>query len=102
VFYDQHLDFSKISKFRLREGTEWNYSYYPIIFESEEKLLEVELKLNENDIYPRRYFYPSLNTIEYSKGKMMSVSENAASCVLCLPLYSEISIDELNRIVDNL
>jgi len=97
-FYDQHLDFSKISKLRLREGTEWNYSYYPIIFESEEKLLEVELKLNENDIYPRRYFYPGLNTINYVKTQSLPIAELAASCVMCLPLYFDLEKNDIENI----
>jgi dTDP-4-amino-4,6-dideoxygalactose transaminase len=59
--YDKTLDFSRLQKLKIRENTAWNYSYYPVIFESEEKLLQKQ-KLNENDIYPRRYFYPSLHT----------------------------------------
>ena len=39
-----------------------NYSYFPVIFDTEESLLKVEKALNAELIYPRRYFYPSLNT----------------------------------------
>ena len=39
-----------------------NYSYFPVIFPSEATLLSVEKKLNAEGIYPRRYFYPSVNT----------------------------------------
>ena len=41
-FYNNNIDFSKVRTILIRENTKWNYSYYPIIFESEEKLLEVE------------------------------------------------------------
>ena len=34
-YYDQHLDFNELSKLQLREGTDWNYAYYPVIFKSE-------------------------------------------------------------------
>ena len=84
---------------KLRENTEWNYSYYPIIFENEKTLLKVQKALNEEDIVPRRYFYPSLNTIEYTKGKMMPTSESIASRVLCLPLYVGLLEQELDKIV---
>ncbi|MFA5556621.1 MAG: DegT/DnrJ/EryC1/StrS family aminotransferase [Flavobacteriaceae bacterium] len=86
-FYNENLDFSKLQKMRLRDKTEWNYSYYPIIFDSEVRLLEVQAMLNENNVFPRRYFYPSLNTIPYVNGKEMPVSESIASRILCLPLY---------------
>ncbi|MBF0593179.1 MAG: DegT/DnrJ/EryC1/StrS family aminotransferase, partial [Nitrospirae bacterium] len=40
-----------------------NYGYYPVIFQTEGQLLDVKAKLNAKDIYPRRYFFPSLNTV---------------------------------------
>ncbi|WP_136669336.1 DegT/DnrJ/EryC1/StrS aminotransferase family protein [Flavobacterium sp. H122] len=86
-FYDTHLDFSKLKKIRIRENTNWNYSYYPVIFETEEILLNVQKALNEKQIFPRRYFYPSLNTVNYVQKIKMPVSESIASRILCLPLY---------------
>ena len=41
---------------------ETNYSYFPIIFETEAQLLHIESVLKANNIIPRRYFYPSVNT----------------------------------------
>jgi dTDP-4-amino-4,6-dideoxygalactose transaminase len=98
-FYHQNLDFSKLKTIKIRENTVWNYSYYPVIFKSEQQLLKVEKALNENQIYPRRYFYPSLNTIEYTKGSMMPISETIASSILCLPLYVGLQENDLDRIV---
>lgn len=98
-FYNDKLDFSKLQGLKIRENTQWNYSYYPVIFESEAQLLRVEKVLNENDIIPRRYFYPSLNTLDYSKGQSMPISESIASRILCLPLYVGLSNEDLNRIV---
>jgi dTDP-4-amino-4,6-dideoxygalactose transaminase len=97
-FYDANLDFSKLKSIKIRKNTEWNYSYYPILFESEAKLLEVQQQLNDADIQPRRYFYPSLNTIEYCKGPVMPISENVASRVMCLPLYVGLEAADLKRI----
>lgn len=98
-FYNNNIDFSKVRTFVIRENTQWNYSYYPIIFESEEKLLQVEKALNQAQIFPRRYFYPSLNTISFASGKSMPVSEKIASSVLCLPLYAGLTEDETKEIV---
>ena len=90
--YNNMLDNTKIRKIKIREQTIWNNSYFPVIFETEEKLLKTEKKLIESGIVPRRYFYPSLNTIKYFKGEKMFISEEIASKILCLPLY--IGIDE--------
>ena len=98
-FYNNNIDFSKVRTFVIRENTKWNYSYYPIIFESEEKLLQVEKTLNQAQIFPRRYFYPSLNTISFASGKSMPVSEKIAPTVLCLPLYAGLTEDETKEIV---
>lgn len=97
-YYDTHLDFSKLKKLRIRENTIWNYSYYPVIFESEEQLLEVQKKMEANQIYPRRYFYPSLNTIEYTKGSKMPISESVAERIFCLPLHHHLTKDMLNSV----
>lgn len=65
-----------------------NYSYMPVIFESEEELLSVQKALNTQDIYPRRYFYPSLDTLEYIESKQdCSVSRDISKRVLCLPIF---------------
>lgn len=98
-FYNANLDFLKLQRLKIRENTQWNYSYYPVIFETGEKLLEVETKLQQHDIIPRRYFYPSLNTIEYCKGPVMPVSESVASRILCLPLYVGLEESDLMEIV---
>ena len=96
--YNNNLNFTKISKLKLREGTSWNYSYYPIIFESEKVLLSVQKKLNETDIYPRRYFYPSLNTLSYVEKISMPLSESVEKRVLCLPLYCSLGMEDLDTI----
>jgi dTDP-4-amino-4,6-dideoxygalactose transaminase len=96
-YYNQHLDFSKLQALKIRENTDWNYGYYPVIFESEMQLLVVEKKLNDNQIFPRRYFYPSLNTIDYAEGRSMPVSESVASRIMCLPLYFGLTLFELNK-----
>ena len=99
AIYDSLLDFNKINKIKIRENTVWNYSYYPILFNTEEDLICTMDKLNNNNIYPRRYFYPSLNKINYIKGQSMPISESISSRILCLPLYKELSEDEVKLIV---
>ena len=98
-FYNQNLDVTKVQTLKIRENTEWNYSYYPIVFEDEDTLLRVQKALNEEQIFPRRYFYPSLNTIPYVASVSMSISESIASRILCLPLYVELQQNDIQKIV---
>jgi len=98
-YYSQNLDFSKLKALKIRENTLWNYGYYPVIFESEAQLLMVEKVLNNNQIYPRRYFYPSLNTIDFAKGQSMPVSESVAERIMCLPLYLGLTTLDLDKII---
>lgn len=102
--YDSHLDFDKVQKMKLREHTQWNYSYYPILFKEEATLLKVQKELNEAQIFPRRYFYPSLNTVPFVRQQKMDVSENLSSNIICLPLFVGIEkniIKEIVKIINN-
>jgi len=67
----------------------YNYSYFPVFFQTEEIMLEVKDLLFKNGINTRRYFYPSLNTLAFTYGESCPVSESAANNVLCLPIYNE-------------
>ena len=102
--YDSLLDFDKVQKMKLREHTQWNYSYYPILFKEEATLLKVQKELNEAQIFPRRYFYPSLNTVPFVRQQKMDVSENLSSNIICLPLFVGIEkniIKEIVKIINN-
>ena len=99
-FYDTSLDFTKLSKIKIRPETHWNYSYFPIIFESEEVLIKVISKLNKNKIFPRRYFYPSLESLPYIQSNSCNIADSIAKRVLCLPLFHDLSTNSLLEIVD--
>lgn len=83
---------------KIREGTEWNNAYFPIILKSEDELFKVRKALNGADIYPRRYFYPSLNNLNYVVNYKMPVSDSISSRVLCLPLYHDLAKNEVLKI----
>lgn len=82
---------------------ESNYSYFPILFDTEAQLLKAEAALNEKKIYPRRYFYPSVNSldkiVDYAP---MPVSEDISQRILCLPLYWKLSDLKINEIIETL
>jgi dTDP-4-amino-4,6-dideoxygalactose transaminase len=82
------------------ENATENYSYFPIVFKNEEQLLKVQKALNEKDIFPRRYFYPSLDTLEYIEPKQeCKISRDISKRILCLPLYAELELTILNDII---
>jgi dTDP-4-amino-4,6-dideoxygalactose transaminase len=75
-----------------------NYGYYPILLKNEVQLLKVKSGLATKDIFPRRYFFPSLNTLPFIGYQPCPVSENIASRVLCLPLYYDLTEGEVETI----
>jgi dTDP-4-amino-4,6-dideoxygalactose transaminase len=104
--YLEGLTNSKLIRPLLRNETIWNASYFPIIFNSEETLVQVEESLKIKEIHPRRYFYPSLNLLPYLESKSIKSinSEEISKKILCLPLYVGLenkSIYEIISIVNN-
>jgi dTDP-4-amino-4,6-dideoxygalactose transaminase len=76
-----------------------NYAYLPVIFETEALLKKVFAILNLHEIGVRRYFYPSLATaLPYLPDVKMDVADDIASRVLCLPLFYELSFEEIDLI----
>ena len=78
-----------------------NFSYVPIVLESEEQTLRLQKALNEFEIFPRRYFYPSLDTLNYLKShQIMPVSRNLSSRIICLPIYPDLIEAQQQTIID--
>ena len=93
--YDDKLSTLAVQKPLLNPKSNWNHSYYPIIFNSEEQLLRSVKELNDSWIYPRRYFYPSLSKLHYVEPQATPVSDDIAKRVLCLPLYYGIREEDI-------
>ena len=85
----------------LNEDSIQNYSYFPIILKDEAQTLKIQKALNEQEIFPRRYFYPSLDTLRYIEPKQFcKLSRDIASRILCLPIYSGLSKTEQKQIIN--
>ncbi len=85
----------------MNENSINNFSYAPVIFDSEEQLELVVESLNSLDIYPRRYFFPSLDTLSYIEPKQyMPISRNISDRILCLPLYYGLDKSVVKKICD--
>lgn len=96
--YNEDFKDIKIQLLRIRPQTQWNYSYYPVIFKDEAQLLKVKSVFEKHNIFSRRYFYPSLNKLEYIPKQDCPISEDISTRVLCLPLYSGLKAEDIKCI----
>jgi dTDP-4-amino-4,6-dideoxygalactose transaminase len=79
---------NKFHTLKSKVGHQHNYAYYPLLMKSAAQLEKALAALAKIQIFPRRYFHPSLNTLPYlSTTQACPVSEDIASRIVCLPLY---------------
>lgn len=76
----------------------FNYSYFPILLQSEEQLLKIRQTLLDNGIMPRRYFYPSLDTLPYTNNDNCPISQDISKRILCLPIHYKLDQDSIIKI----
>jgi dTDP-4-amino-4,6-dideoxygalactose transaminase len=96
--YDSIISELKLQTPKALPDTEYNYAYYPVLFENETQLVKAKEYLANCSIFTRRYFYPSLNQLSFVKGNACPVSENISPRVLALPLYHELELTEIQTI----
>jgi dTDP-4-amino-4,6-dideoxygalactose transaminase len=85
--------------------TEWNYAYFPVIFDGfRMDRNQVQAKLAEHNIYARKYFFPITNEakcyIDQYGSANVPIAKKAADTVLTLPMYADLSMDDVDRICD--
>ena len=99
TMYDALLPMAGLRRPTLRAGLEYNYSYYPVIFDDAARMERAIAVMNQERIFPRRYFSPALNTLPYMpKNPPCPVAEDIAGRVLCLPLYAAMEEQTVARI----
>lgn len=83
-----------------------NYSYFPIIVESDYGMTRDELynRLKEENIYARKYFYPLAVEQEcyheFNLSESLKVAKEISSRVLTLPIYENLDEKEAEKIAD--
>ena len=83
-----------------------NYSYFPILVEADYPISRDDLyhKLKENNIHPRRYFYPLISEFPMYRGHPSAHRDNLPTAtavalkVLCLPIYPELETSQIDLI----
>jgi dTDP-4-amino-4,6-dideoxygalactose transaminase len=83
---------------KLNENLDYNYSYFPVLFDSQDFMLQCLKALENEKIYCRRYFYPSLSTLPFVTQTHMPICESIAKRILCLPLYHTLTCSDLDLI----
>lgn len=92
---------------KLPDETIYNYAYFPILIEKDYPLSRDELndKLREHGIFPRRYFYPLISEFPMYRGlpsaakSNLPIASKSADQVLCLPIYPDLDDESITRIV---
>ena len=98
-YYDKKLKSLKAIKPVWHTHASLNYEYYSVILESEELLLKIKTKLECSEIFTRRYFYPSLaSSLPYLKPQYLPVTDDISKRVLCLPLYYDLNLSDVDLI----
>ncbi len=105
--YDMHLRNVKgLRLFPEIKGLERNYAYYPVVFLDEAAMSRDEAidALERNRIFARKYFYPLTSDFKCYQSMEFTadtpVARDIAGRVLCLPLYADMTMEEVGRVCD--
>lgn len=104
--YNEQLKGIKgIKLIKKQECVTSNYAYFPIVFDGYKKTREeVFEELKTYNIFSRKYFYPLTNSFNCYKDKYSvndtPVAKYIAERVLTLPLYADLSLEDVDRICE--
>lgn len=95
----------KLSK--IQNNVKSNYAYFPVVFDGYKYTRnEVFERLAEQGIAARKYFYPLTNSFECYRNYPTAgtdktpVAQHIALRILTLPLYADLSLEDVDRICD--
>ena len=98
IMYKHHLEGAHV-RFPIINKDEYNFSYFPVIFESEMDAILACEALENVDVIARRYFYPSLNKWTDLYGNQpCPISEDISRRILCLPCHDRVTVEDCRRI----
>ena len=98
LYYLDKLKKLKASYPKLNKDFDYNYAYFPVLFDSNEMMQRTLSALAAEKIYCRRYFYPSLSTLPYVQKTPLSVCDSVVERIICLPLYHSLTFSDLDLI----
>ncbi|MGP6146541.1 DegT/DnrJ/EryC1/StrS family aminotransferase [Jeotgalibaca sp. A122] len=94
-----------ISLLKPQKGVKNNYSYFPVLFDNyKENRNQITEKLKTQNIIARKYFYPLTSEFACYDGRFnvkdTPVAKYVSERVLTLPLYADLSLEDVDRICD--
>jgi len=104
--YSKRLAETKVIGLQKITASKYNYSYMPVCFKTKEIRDAVVNALTRDGIIPRKYFFPLTTEFDFIKKQHLTKKyklNNAikiANGILCLPIYSTLSIKIVNRVVN--
>ena len=90
-------------------GVKHNYSYFPIFINAEEYGMtrdELYIKMKEQGVLGRRYFYPLISTFSTYRSLPSAAPENLpvatkmANEVICLPMHHALTDEDIQRTLE--
>ena len=90
----------------VQKNVQRNHAYFPVVFNKEifgKNRDEVAQVLSDNNVFARKYFYPATNEFSCYKGKYKGetlIAKMVSENILCLPMYADLTKDEINLICD--
>lgn len=107
-YREELKDVAGIRMFDDIDGVRHNYSYFPILVNTEgygRTRDELYFDMQKQNVFGRRYFYPLITEFSTYKGLPSATKENLpnahriASEVLCLPIHHALTDEDINRII---
>ena len=104
--YDERLSGIKgIHMIAPQKGVTRNYAYYSVFFDGYKyNRNEIQENLSKHNIFARKYFYPIIPELEcyqsMFQGIEMPVAKHASETVLALPMYADLTVEDVDRICD--
>lgn len=92
-------------------GVRHNYAYFPIFIDAEEYGMtrdELYFKMKEQNVLGRRYFYPLISEfstyrgLESARPENLPVAHKIANSVICLPMYHNLTVEDIERIIEQI
>ena len=100
--YHAALEGAAVRRPSVPQGLDWNGAYYPVVFSSEEQCKASMKALEDEGIFTRRYFFPALHAVGLTDRVSCPHAESISSRVLCLPLFHDLTMEEIAHITGRL
>lgn len=98
-YYLKNLGSENYKSQKIASDIVYNYAYFPMLLNTEKDLLKVINALSKNEIFGRRYFFPTLDNATYlDESVNIPIAKDIANRILCLPLFHSLNVSDIDLI----